>query len=84
MFLLLLILTLRKTLSTSGGLVIKILKIRLTFFVQKSGLQPGVSPVSRSPRTGLASRGQGQGVQVKDRPNEKKQGGSIFKYRDGR
>ena len=53
-------------------------------FVQKSGLQPGVSPVSRSPRTGLASRGQGQGVQVKDRPNEKKHGGSIFKYRDGR
>ena len=34
MFLLLLILTLRKTLSTSGGLVIKILKIRLTLFVQ--------------------------------------------------
>ena len=45
--------------------------------MQKSGLQPGVSPVSRSPRTGLASRGQGQGVQVKDRPNEKKQGGQF-------
>lgn len=30
----------------------------------KSGLQPGLSPApSRSPRTGLASRGQGQGVQ---------------------
>ena len=32
--------------------------------MQKSGLQPGLSPASRSPRTGLASRGQGQGVQV--------------------
>jgi len=29
----------------------------------KTGLQPGLSPASRSPRTGLASRGQGQGVQ---------------------
>jgi len=29
----------------------------------KSGLQAGASPAARSPRSGLASRGQGQGVQ---------------------